>query len=243
MPGTHHFVVTASLVAGLVSSAHAQLGSSEWLWTVTTDDGDAIVEPGERATVELSMVVDPDDPEAFIGFAGASLALVPDAGANSGKIVDAQIAPGWEFDAIGPVIDGAALATTLAQDIFNEPFIEENPVQVFELDWTTTEFDGQTVGYFTESATVFLAFGGPGFVSIITEGGMFPSPVEEAKIEFQVGSCPVDFDGDGVVSILDFIAYQSLFVDENPAADCTGDGAFNVLDFICAQGLFQNGCE
>ena len=56
------------------------------------------------------------------------------------------------------------------------------------------------------------------------------------------GECPADVNGDGELNILDFVAYQDLFVSGDPAADCDGNGALNILDFVCYQGLFQAGC-
>ena len=55
-------------------------------------------------------------------------------------------------------------------------------------------------------------------------------------------SCPGDFNGDGVLNILDFVAFQGAFVAGDPAADCDGNGQFNILDFVCFQGAFAAGC-
>ena len=66
-----------------------------------------------------------------------------------------------------------------------------------------------------------------GMVSFVT--------VEEA-------GCPADVNGDGVLNILDFVAFQNLFVKMDPGADCDGNGQFNILDFVCFQNLFQQGC-
>ena len=57
------------------------------------------------------------------------------------------------------------------------------------------------------------------------------------------GGCAPDVNGDGVLNILDFVAFQGLFVNGDPAADCDDNGALNVLDFVCFQGLFQAGCD
>jgi len=54
--------------------------------------------------------------------------------------------------------------------------------------------------------------------------------------------CFADFNNDGILNILDFVAYQGAFSDQDLAADCTGDGVLNVLDFICFQGEFAAGC-
>jgi len=57
-----------------------------------------------------------------------------------------------------------------------------------------------------------------------------------------IGPCPGDFDGDGQLTILDFVAFQNAFTSGDPAADCDGSGALNILDFVCYQNLFQAGC-
>jgi len=54
--------------------------------------------------------------------------------------------------------------------------------------------------------------------------------------------CPGDVNGDGELSILDFIAFQGLFAANDPAADCNEDEMFNILDFVCFQGQFAMGC-
>lgn len=44
-----------------------------------------------------------------------------------------------------------------------------------------------------------------------------------------------DFDGDGVVSVLDYATFQNLFAAGDMRADFTGDGQLNVLDFAAFQ--------
>jgi hypothetical protein len=60
--------------------------------------------------------------------------------------------------------------------------------------------------------------------------------------EFPGKTCIGDFNKDGVLNILDFVAYQNAFVAKDPAADCDANGLFNILDFICYQTHFQAGC-
>ena len=50
--------------------------------------------------------------------------------------------------------------------------------------------------------------------------------------------CAADFNGDGKSNILDFVAFQNAFVDNDPSADCDADGNFTILDFVCFQGAF-----
>ncbi|MFI4915643.1 MAG: FG-GAP-like repeat-containing protein [Phycisphaerales bacterium JB060] len=54
--------------------------------------------------------------------------------------------------------------------------------------------------------------------------------------------CPADFDGDGALTLFDFLAFQSAFDTMDPRADIDGDGAFTVFDFLDFQNLFSAGC-
>ena len=54
--------------------------------------------------------------------------------------------------------------------------------------------------------------------------------------------CAADFDADGDLTILDFIAFQTAFLDAHPSADCDKSGSLNILDFVCFQTTFQQGC-
>jgi len=85
----------------------------------------------------------------------------------------------------------------------------------------------------------------------------FPDPIDTADVQmpmFQYGpgrdgvafaddeDCPADCNGDDALDVLDFICFQSLFVEGDTAADCNEDGTLDVLDFICFQGAFAEGC-
>jgi hypothetical protein len=61
--------------------------------------------------------------------------------------------------------------------------------------------------------------------------------------------CAADCDtstGAGVLDVFDFLCFQDLFVQGDPAAcDCdtsTGPGTCDVFDFLCFQDLFVAGC-
>jgi hypothetical protein len=62
---------------------------------------------------------------------------------------------------------------------------------------------------------------------------------------FQVrpaGGCAADCNGDGELSVLDFVCFQNEWVGQSAAGDCDGSGRFDILDFVCFQGLFVQGC-
>jgi hypothetical protein len=68
-------------------------------------------------------------------------------------------------------------------------------------------------------------------------------PGNPILIFYSTAACLADFNADGALDILDFVAFQQAWQDADPAADCSHDQAFNILDFICFQGAFQAGCD
>ena len=54
--------------------------------------------------------------------------------------------------------------------------------------------------------------------------------------------CLGDFDGDGQLTLFDFLAYQNAFGQGRTSADCDGDGALTLFDFLCFQNAFALGC-
>ncbi|OAB56012.1 hypothetical protein AY599_11270 [Leptolyngbya valderiana BDU 20041] len=54
--------------------------------------------------------------------------------------------------------------------------------------------------------------------------------------------CRVDLDGDGSLTIFDFLAFQNLFDSGDPAADFDGDGSLTIFDFLTFQNEFDMGC-
>jgi hypothetical protein len=56
------------------------------------------------------------------------------------------------------------------------------------------------------------------------------------------GSCRADFDGDGELTIFDFLAFQNAFDAGDLAADFDGDGSLNIFDFLAFQNEFAAGC-
>ncbi len=79
--------------------------------------------------------------------------------------------------------------------------------------------------------------------------GTYPSPgygEERAFVVFgrQLGStpCAADLDGDGALTIFDFLAFQNLFDIMDPLADFDSDGEFTIFDFLAFQNAFSAGC-
>ncbi|MFI4916566.1 MAG: GC-type dockerin domain-anchored protein [Phycisphaerales bacterium JB060] len=49
-------------------------------------------------------------------------------------------------------------------------------------------------------------------------------------------------DGDGELTIFDFLSFQNLFDAGDPAADFDGDGSLTIFDFLAFQNAFDAGC-
>ena len=56
------------------------------------------------------------------------------------------------------------------------------------------------------------------------------------------GSCVADFDGDGELTLFDFLAFQNAFSVGDPSADIDGDGELTLFDFLAFQNAFALGC-
>jgi hypothetical protein len=116
-----------------------------------------------------------------------------------------------------------------------------------EKPWLWTEEDG--VSPFTELFDFATANMQPLGVSDINDDGVILMRVYDNNVaDFRSvllvpkGACAADFNGDGSLDILDFVAFQAAFVVGDDNADCDGNGALTVLDFVCFQGEFQGGC-
>ncbi|MFI4915174.1 MAG: GC-type dockerin domain-anchored protein [Phycisphaerales bacterium JB060] len=69
-------------------------------------------------------------------------------------------------------------------------------------------------------------------------------PVSITGIDnIRVGTpCRTDLDGDGELTIFDFLAFQNAFDAGDPIADFDGDGEFTIFDFLGFQNEFDSGC-
>ncbi len=55
--------------------------------------------------------------------------------------------------------------------------------------------------------------------------------------------CRADLDGDGRLTLFDFLAFQNAFDAGDPIADFDGDGSLTLFDFLAFQNEFDAGCE
>ncbi|MEO1279304.1 MAG: GC-type dockerin domain-anchored protein, partial [Planctomycetota bacterium] len=56
------------------------------------------------------------------------------------------------------------------------------------------------------------------------------------------GRCDADLDGDGELTLFDFLAFQNLFDAGDLIADFDGDGRLTLFDFLAFQNAFDAGC-
>jgi hypothetical protein len=54
--------------------------------------------------------------------------------------------------------------------------------------------------------------------------------------------CEPDINGDGILDLFDFLAFQNLFVAQDPKADFDHNGVFDLFDFLAYQNSFLAGC-
>ena len=85
---------------------------------------------------------------------------------------------------------------------------------------------------------------GEATLSIVVDDAGAPRPVTlmpTPTLTVVVG-CFADFDGDGELTIFDFLGYQNAFAAGDLRADCDGSGALDIFDFLCFQNAFAAGC-
>jgi len=81
--------------------------------------------------------------------------------------------------------------------------------------------------------------GAPGFDPVFGHGRV---DAYEAVLAATGGPCAADFDGDGELTLFDFLAFQSAFDAGEAAADFDGDGELTLFDFLAFQSAFDAGC-
>jgi subtilisin family serine protease len=138
--------------------------------------------------------------------------------------------------------------------------------------WDTLEFLGPTDGYTLQSGTSMatphvagvvglmlsvnpsltrqevqdilqttsIDLGTPGFDPIYGHGRI---DAFEAVVAAGGVGCRADIDGDGSLTLFDFLAFQNAFDAGDLLADFDGDGVLTLFDFLAFQNEFDAGCE
>lgn len=182
-----HFM-SAGIVGLAAAGACAQKDSATWLWDVSTPNGDAIVEPGETATITLSVLMDVDAGGAPIALFGSIFDTLGGNQADVGNIL------GWEVlsdlaDMFGDVTttDGISLFGTYVAQCFFPNFVpctDDNPIDVLSFHWDTDDYSRYSVDFATSTKALQVTIDPMGDQQVIDV------PVNEASITFLVVPAP-----------------------------------------------------
>lgn len=151
-----NMILAQSVVVLISTSIAVAQGSGEWIWTVVTSDGDAIVEPGEVAEITLSLDLTPnvgelqDDGESVFAFGGAlPLNIWGGANADKGTIVDWVANPFLAFP--GGRNDGTNITDVLLMQIPQQPVDNSDPIDLVSFQWIPFKYQPMVVSYNAES--------------------------------------------------------------------------------------------
>jgi hypothetical protein len=181
-------------IFGCTTCVRGQDFVGTWLWSVTTDNGDALVEPGETASVLLSIDFDPDvfekglTGELVTGLGMARFDTLGGVNAAKGTILGWQVENNLgEKTGDQTTSDGVSLFGTNAQQGLGELFVWDDPIDVLSFEWSTEEFGQYSVNYSTSMLEPLLVWEGH-------FGDEFGELVEwdhvEAEVVFQVVPAP-----------------------------------------------------
>jgi hypothetical protein len=143
---------------------------------------------------------------------------------------------GW--GGTGLAIDGDRLFTGRVSGILSAWSIEDR-FAPFHLGDASTD---HAPGSHYSAGTDLAAMDGHVFLCDFRIGNQPPLQLRSSGFMVFEMICPNDFNGDGSLNILDFVAYQNAFVSQDENADINGDGMLNILDFVAFQEIYQTGC-
>ena len=89
----------------------------------------------------------------------------------------------------------------------------------------------------------FVGFGGIEYQPLVTPDGRLASAPMLIFGDDGMAPCRVDLDGDGQLTIFDFLVFQNLFATGDMRADFDGDGQLTIFDFLTFQNEFAVGCR
>ncbi|UYV12602.1 MAG: hypothetical protein NCW75_15080 [Phycisphaera sp.] len=131
----------------------------------------------------------------------------------------------WEGTEV--CLEGLVGDDVVVSDCFIHPGVTPSDIQHTRMEISGVEFE----------RIRFIARGGtmPGELDGIL--AVFDNVVIEAGV-----ACRADIDGDGELTIFDFLGYQNLFDAGDLRADFDGDGELTIFDFLAFQNEFDAGC-
>ncbi|GIW73532.1 MAG: hypothetical protein KatS3mg103_0054 [Phycisphaerales bacterium] len=114
----------------------------------------------------------------------------------------------------------------------------EGVVDIF--DYLSSGFGDTFMGFTTQTPVTEVRI-----IASPSYGGTAVGEIFDADDMVYAGGepCRADLDGDGQLSLFDFLAFQSLFDAGDLQADFDGDGQLTLFDFLAFQSEFDAGCE
>ncbi|MFI4881565.1 MAG: GC-type dockerin domain-anchored protein [Phycisphaerales bacterium JB064] len=116
---------------------------------------------------------------------------------------------------------GSSESLTLSDDLVNE--IENDSI----MTWVFLDAEPGVAATYRGQEPFEGREGPKLFITVESDGGT---------------GCRADLDGDGSLTIFDFLQFQNLFDSGDLTADFDGDGSLTLFDFLAFQNEFDAGC-
>ena len=101
-------------------------------------------------------------------------------------------------------------------------------------DGFVTEFPSENC---SDSGSFVLKIGSQTVIDLVASG-----KVKFYRFAIESPSCPADYDGNGMVNILDVVAFINNWNAQGPGADFNNDGSINILDVVAFITTWNLGC-
>ncbi|MEO1008629.1 MAG: GC-type dockerin domain-anchored protein [Planctomycetota bacterium] len=227
--------IAAALLAAAPLGAAAVASADD---EITIDLAGIVIEDGATVTRDSApMMIDAAirygyEIDALVRGRGLGLgSLYPDP-TPLGDVLD-DFQPGASDLLVGEVDNPAG---TLPFDVIDEEFMGEG-----DIIGITARFEARIVAGIRADGVGFFSF-----EDIVISPAILIGSLEvvsgTATIRVVDVPCRADFDGDGELTIFDFLAFQNAFAMGDPAADFDGDGSLTIFDFLAFQNEFAIGC-
>lgn len=136
-------IATTAGAATLALAACAASGQTmTYFWTVTTDDGDTDVQPGEKAYLSLWGVMDPEQ----VGFAGSIYDIRGVQNWDTGALESySNLLHHLGSETIQENNDITGIDAFQLPPLFNPRFIADNPIELYRIIWSTSDDTARVV--------------------------------------------------------------------------------------------------
>jgi hypothetical protein len=171
----------------------------------------------------------------------------------SGMVQGSGVVLGTLFPTPTPLADALESLSPGSSDFLMGEVENPDATHPFEVLGQTFEGEQSLVGITVRFAATFDAGIGADDVAYFNIRDIVLSPsFLVGSLRFTEGSavierledvCRADLDGDGSLTLFDFLAFQNAFDMGDPIADFDGDGDLTLFDFLAFQNAFAAGCE